>query len=120
MSDQSGYPGDPRPPSTPPPAWQAGPPPSAGYGDQGGVAPRTNTMAVTGFVLAVLGLLVLPIILGPVGLVLGILSLRRINAEPHRWKGKGLAIAAIVVGGIVTALAIVSVIILANDPGALS
>lgn len=135
MSDQPSYPSDPQQPGSPPPSWQSGPqgppawqpgpsgpppwqsgpmgpPPSAGY--QQGPA-KTDGMAIGGFVCAIIGLLFFGIILGPTGVVLGILAKRRIDRWPERYKGSGLAIAAIVIGAIATVLAIILILAIAND-----
>jgi Domain of unknown function (DUF4190) len=117
MTDQSGYPGNQPPPGTPPPAWQAGPPPGpGGYGYAGQAAPKTDGLAIAGFVMAIVGLLFFGIVLGPAGLILGIVSFRRINREPGRYKGRGLAIAAMIIGAITTVLAILLIVAIANDP----
>lgn len=126
MSDQSGRPGEPPPPGEPParapgppPAWQAGPPPAPGDGYGAAAAPaRTDPLAVTGFVLALVGIVLLGIVLWPIALVLGFISYRRINARPDVYKGKGFAIAALVLGAIGTVLAVISVVVIINDPDA--
>jgi hypothetical protein len=67
-----------------------GPPPGYGY-------PRpTNTMAILALVMA--------FIVSPVGLVLGIVARRQIR-RTHE-EGNGLALAAIIIGGIGTALVV--------------
>jgi hypothetical protein len=45
-----------------------------------------------------------------VGLVLGFVSLMRVNKEPERYTGKPLAIAALVVNGVLLLLAVIMVI----------
>ncbi|MFP4567699.1 MAG: DUF4190 domain-containing protein [Candidatus Woesearchaeota archaeon] len=54
---------------------------------------KTPTIAILAIIFAV----ILPI----VGVILGIIALTKINKTPEK-KGKGLAIAAIIVGGILT------------------
>lgn len=58
------------------------------------MGPRTTpTIAVVGFVLALV-----PLCLNIVGVILGVIALIKISDQPRRYKGKGLAIAAIAVG----------------------
>jgi hypothetical protein len=116
-SDESLYRGD--PPSAPPQYGQPsqygqppqgapgyGPPPGyapAGYG-QPGYAPQgypppgwgrpTNTMAILALVLA--------FVFAPAGLIMGIIARRQIRRTGE--DGHGLALAGIIVGGIVTAI----------------
>ncbi|WP_327260515.1 DUF4190 domain-containing protein [Streptomyces sp. NBC_01232] len=68
-----------------------------------GPAPATRTrdadaMAVTGFVLGLVGLLVMNLILGPVAVVLGALALRRHTSRPGRARlGIALGLADVLV-----------------------
>src|SRR5271156_6858019 len=71
-------------------------------GDYNAMPPGRTGMAVTSMVLGVVGIVTgclgIGLILGIVGLVLGIVALGNINREPHRYAGKGFAIAGIVTG----------------------
>ncbi len=84
-----------QPPSPPPTAT----PPAA---------PKTSGLAITALILALLPIFCINV----VGVVLGIVALVKIGDRPQELKGKGLAIAAIVVGilwffvGILAAIAI--------------
>ncbi|MGY1804243.1 DUF4190 domain-containing protein [Blastococcus sp. SYSU D00922] len=92
---QPGYP----PPGFPPPGY---PPP--GYGPPGypPVYGRpTNTMAVLALVLA--------FVFAPAGLILGIVARKQIRQTGE--DGDGLALAGIIVGGIVTAIIVFFVVL---------
>jgi hypothetical protein len=98
--DDNLYRGDPppAPQGNPPPGY--GPPgyPPPGYGPPPGYPsayPRpTNTMAILALVMA--------FVFAPAGLVLGIVARRQIRETGE--DGDGLALAGIIVGGIVTAI----------------
>ena len=112
---QQGQPGQPGPgwggPGVPP--QQPYYPPGAyqGYGQGTPWAPPKNdSMAIGGLVCAILSITCagfLGIILGPVGLVLGLNSRRRIRASNGGLRGEGMALAATVIGaiGIVASIA---------------
>lgn len=90
-SAQPGYP-------TPGPAGYGQPLNYGGYLNYAPpVAARHSGMAIGAFVTSLVGLLCLGIILGPVGLILGIVALNQAKQTGQR---RGLAIAAIVIGGI--------------------
>ena len=115
-NDENLYRGDPPssppppPPGTPPlgygqPAPGYGPPaygqpgfPPPGYGPPQGFAPvhvrPTNTMAILALVMA--------FVFAPAGLILGIVARKQIRQTGE--DGDGLALAGIIVGGIVTAI----------------
>ncbi|GGC03367.1 hypothetical protein GCM10010972_15540 [Cellulomonas carbonis] len=61
---------------------------------------RTDPMAVTSLVLAICGVVVLPALLPQVALVLGLVALRRTRRTGD--DGRGMAIAGVVIGGLVT------------------
>jgi hypothetical protein len=124
--DDGWYRGDPPPtgaPGYPPPGYGPAPygPPSGygvpprygappGYGAPTGYAPLpgharhrpTNQLALVALVLAFLGPL------SPVGLALGIVARRQIHRTGE--EGEGLALAAVVIGGVVTTLIAVTVV----------
>jgi Domain of unknown function (DUF4190) len=86
------------PPGYPPPGYGA-----SGYGMTGypGVHVRpTNTMAILALVMA--------FVFAPAGLVLGIVARRQIRQTGE--DGDGLALAGIIVGGIVTALFVLVIV----------
>jgi hypothetical protein len=78
-----------------------GPPP--GYGPFPGYGWRrpTNQLAVLALLLA--------FVLGPVGLVLGLVARRQVQQTGEA--GDGLALAAVVIGGIATTLIVVGVVL---------
>ncbi|WP_159047095.1 DUF4190 domain-containing protein [Streptomyces sp. XY332] len=92
---QPGHPAAPPPPPGPPPPPPPGPPPGPHSGQQGWQAPpapKTNTLAVVAFVMSILCAIPL------VPLILGIIALTQIRDRGE--KGKGFAIAAIVIHGL--------------------
>ncbi|SFK15055.1 DUF4190 domain-containing protein [Cellulomonas sp. KH9] len=120
-------PGTPAPPYGTPPAQPPsgvpyggpayGAPGAPGYGPQGypppypGAPVPTDGMAVASLVTSVGGLVLLCGLTGPVGLGLGIAALPRIRRSGAR--GRGMAIAGIVVGAIGTAVLVATVAVLA-------
>jgi hypothetical protein len=129
---QPPYPPQPPYPSQPPPGPPYGypPPPPGGQIGYGGPPPypgsydpyqvyqgssgQTNGLAVASLTtsilaipLSLLGCLGLPLAIA--GIVLGIVSLRQVNRTPQQ--GRGLAIAGIVIGSIVTALLLVLLVL---------
>lgn len=54
----------------------------------------------------------LPVLLAPVGMILGLKARKEIQAEPGRWSGDGEALAAFVIGLIMTVLFLVGIIVL--------
>jgi hypothetical protein len=91
-----------------------------GYPAYGAPAPSTtNALAITGFVLAVLGLLgcwipgvnFFAVVLGVAGLVLGIVGLLQVKKGKS---GKGLALSAIVVGALAIVGSIIAWVVLAQ------
>jgi hypothetical protein len=65
--------------------------PSAGYAYAAPTAP-TNGSAVTGFILAILSFVTLPVVLAIIALVLSSRGLAAIEADPARQSGRGLAL----------------------------
>lgn len=61
-------------------------------------APVSTGMAVTALVLGILGVVMCPLF-GIVAIVLGIIAILRVGREPHRYGGKGMAIAGLSCGG---------------------
>jgi hypothetical protein len=124
VSQDDLYRGD-RPPGSGPPTGHAPPgygpaayPPPGyvpGYGPPPGYGWRrpTNQLAVVALVLSFLGAL------SPVGLVLGIVARGQIRRTGD--EGDGLALAAIIVGGVLTTLLVVGllfwILVLASNDG---
>lgn len=84
------------------PGYPSYPQPEAYGRPYGGFNPRTpnSPYAVPSLVLGIVG--VFCAITGPVSLGLGIAAIKQIDAEPHRYRGRGLAIGGIVMGAIGT------------------
>ncbi len=59
---------------------------------------KFDGLAIAGFVTSIVGLLLFGIILGLASVVFGAIALRRIRRDAGTRKGKGLAIAAIIIG----------------------
>lgn len=64
--------------------------------------PQTNTMAIVGFILS--------IFIAPAGLIVSIIAYNNLKNDPKQG-GKGLAVAGIVIGAIITAIPIILVIL---------
>jgi hypothetical protein len=71
---------------------------------------KTEGLGVAGFVSGIVGLFVAGVILGTAAIIFGSISLRNINRNPGRYKGKGLAIASIIIGfiAVIGALIVIS------------
>ncbi len=105
------------PPYAPPPP---GPPSATVYappGTPGGYMATnpTNNMAITSLVLSIVGvatapLCYLPILLAPVGAIIGHMALNRIKTSGQ--EGRGLALAGIIIGWFGTLLAVGVVILI--------
>lgn len=59
---------------------------------------KVHWAALTGFVTSLVGLLFMPILLGIIGIVFSSIGLVQIKKSPELYKGKGFAIAGLVVG----------------------
>ncbi len=60
--------------------------------------PVSTGMAVTALVLGIVAVVMCPLF-GIVAIVLGIIAILRVGREPHRYGGKGMAIAGLSCGG---------------------
>ena len=97
------------PPASPPDDWEEEDdrprrrrPPDVRRHDDGvsSIIPYRNGMALAGYYLGVFSLIpIIGFILGPMGLIFGIVGLRRVNRNPEI-KGTGHAVTAIVLGSI--------------------
>lgn len=57
-----------------------------------------NGFAVAGFVCAVVGVFVAGFLLGTLGVVFSAIAMNKIKKNPEKFKGKGMAIAGLVIG----------------------
>ncbi|MDB4728340.1 DUF4190 domain-containing protein [Saprospiraceae bacterium] len=70
--------------------------------------PKTDGMAIASFICSLASVIPFIGILGPfLGIIFGIIALGRINKAPQFIKGKGFAIAGIVIGGVTILLGII-------------
>ncbi|MGF1663015.1 MAG: DUF4190 domain-containing protein [Kineosporiaceae bacterium] len=89
-------------------AYAAAPPP---YPGAGAADDRpTSSLAVVGFIVSLVGL-ILPVAL--IGLVLSLVALPGTGSGPGKRKGRGFAIAGAIIGGVVTLLTIIGIILVA-------
>jgi len=72
--------------------------------------PETDKTAVWALVCSIVGVFFFPLMI--VGVVLGTQSLKKIRRNPGRYKGEGMAIAAIVIGCVYAALILLALVIL--------
>ena len=82
-------------------------------------------LAIASLVLGIVGLFFFGLILGPLAIVFGIISLNKVKKQPKVYAGKGMAIAGIVIGAIalvwsIVWLGVISASILAYIRSALS
>ena len=85
----------------PPPDPEGQPTQPYGYGYGYGPGPqKTNGLAIAALVCGLVGLLFFPPILGPLALIFGLVALNQINKSGGTQKGKGMAIAGVVLGPI--------------------
>jgi len=75
-----------------------------------GPGPSTDGMAIGALVLGLLSFC-LGCLTGIPAIILGMISIKRINADPANKGGKGMAIAGVVLGAILTVLAIIGLIV---------
>ncbi|MFA5781374.1 MAG: DUF4190 domain-containing protein, partial [Bacteroidales bacterium] len=66
----------------------------ASYSDD----PKTNGSALTGFILSLVGLFLFGFILGVLAIIFSAIGLGKIKKDSSKWKGKGLAIAGLIIG----------------------
>jgi hypothetical protein len=71
------------------------------------VALKTEGLGIAGFISGLVGLFIAGIPLGAIGVVFGGISLSKIKKQPQRFKGKGFAIASIIIGLIAVVGAII-------------
>jgi hypothetical protein len=63
-----------------------------------GDEPKTNGLALSGFICSLVGLFLFGFILGVLALIFSAIGLGKINKDTSKWKGKGMAIAGIIIG----------------------
>jgi hypothetical protein len=54
---------------------------------------------------------------GPVGIVMAIMAMRRIDAQPQQLTGRGMAVAGLVIGIIATAFLVLRIALVAGGAG---
>lgn len=81
----------------------------AGRPAQDNVPPRTEGLAVAGFIASIVGLFIAGIPLGTLAVIFGMLSLSKIKRYPARYRGRGLAIASIILGFVCIVGAIIAI-----------
>jgi len=75
---------------------------------------RGNGLAIAALVCGLVGLLLVPVVLGPLALIFGLVALNRAKqGAPHR----GMAIAGVVLGVVDIALFVFLVVVAANGGG---
>jgi hypothetical protein len=77
--------------------------------------PPFERLAIPAFVVALLGLLVAPLILGIAAFVLGLVSVRHLTREPGAYRGRGLAIAGMVIGAVNAVVGLLYTLSVVND-----
>lgn len=87
------------PPPPPGDAGQGYPQQGYGYG-YGPPVPRNHGLAVAALVCGLVGILLANLILGPLALIFGLVSISKINASGGALKGRGMAITGVVLGPI--------------------
>lgn len=84
------------------------------YGGYFGALPKhpgVNTALVLSLVSLAGFACVLPFLTAPIGMILGLKARREIKEQPDRWSGDGEAMAAIIVGLVITVLLLLGVIL---------
>ncbi len=77
--------------------------------------PKTEKLGLFGFIFSFLGIIpVVGIPFGILGIVFGAISLRKITRNPAKYKGKGFAIAGMVIGGAMLAANILMLVAAVN------
>jgi hypothetical protein len=71
--------------------------------------PTVHWGAVAGFICSILGIFFAGIILGLLGVIFSSIALSKVNEQPERYSGKGLAIAGIIIGVVVLLLTLIAI-----------
>ncbi len=108
----------------PPPGGFGAPPPGGGFGPPGGgfggpmaPMPTTSGLAIASLVCGIISIpggcccsfVSIPLAIAAV--VLGVIGMNKVNAEPNIYTGKGLAIGGIVTGGVAIIFGIIMLIV---------
>lgn len=59
---------------------------------------KTETLSLLSFIFSIVGFFAFSILLGPAAFIMGLAGINKIVKEPQSWKGKGFAIAGIIIG----------------------
>lgn len=79
------------------------------------LVPQQESLALWSLILGIVGLAVCqPVAI--IAVLLGLISLRRIGAAEHRLKGKGMAVAGIIMGALATIWMVVILFIILRNP----
>ena len=77
---------------------------------------ETSGLAITSMVLAIIGVVFIGIILGPLAIILGSIAIYKIDKNPQYLGGRSMALAGIICGIVATVLNVgVLVLVLTND-----
>ena len=74
---------------------------------------KWNGLALTGFITSLVGLFYWGFLFGPLAIIFSAIGLHKINKNPGEWKGKGFAIAGLIIGIVSVLLWILLVALLA-------
>lgn len=74
---------------------------------------KMNGMAVAGFITGVLGIFVLPTLLGALGIIFSAVGLVKVLKNPDIYKGKGLAIAGLICGIVALVIGVAALVAVA-------
>ena len=72
--------------------------------------PRTSGAAIASLVVAIIGLFLIGIVLGPIAICLAVSAKNDIRARPDEVKGEGLANAGLVIGVVGTVISVIFII----------
>ena len=79
--------------------------------------PKTNGMALTGFICSLVGLFLFPFPFPFLAIIFSAIGLEKIKEDPTKWKGKKMAIAGLIIGIVeIVALLIILAYLLTHFP----
>ena len=75
--------------------------------------PKAHWAAITGMICGILGLLVAPLVFSTLGIIFGGIGISKIQKNPEKYKGKGMAVSGLVTGiiGFVVIFLLVAILI---------
>ncbi len=76
---------------------------------------RTDGLAIASLICGIVGLFFLGILLGPLAIIFGAISLNKMAKNPGMYSGKGMAIAGLVIGVVATLLSIILIALIASS-----